>query len=139
MNSEDKERLEPLLEKKRELELDVVKMDPAKFLTLQPSEEWIVEQDKLRMIKAQHLSEVEAEIAEIRSPTEPVEPIQWKGTARAWGLWVQEAFDQGQVNAKSLDDALKQTAKHFVDKDGHEFKPRSVRSNLYNKALEETP
>jgi hypothetical protein len=59
--------------------------------------------------------------------------IAWLGSNREFGEKILELYHKQLIRAKSETDALTLATKHFVDKNGKPFEPRSTLQNLRNK------
>ena len=78
--------------------------------------------------------ERERQLSEIRNgpPASPDRMI-WTGTAREFGDWILEAFDNGLIQASSRFNALEEACKHFVSKGGKPLNHRSIWQSLRNR------
>ena len=71
--------------------------------------------------------------AAIHKAAKEPEPIVWLGTDRDFGDAVFKLHRKNLIRGKSWFDALKILATHFVDNDGNNFDPESIRESIRSR------
>jgi hypothetical protein len=62
--------------------------------------------------------------------------MKWLGSQRKLAGWFLQAFHDGELDSHNQQDVYRQIAAHFVDKDGNDLDPESLRSNIALQQLE---